>query len=166
MCQTGRAFYGKSLNTTVQQSTGFSPIRLLIGRNSNIPCIQAQLDEIVQNDDEIIDVTADRQLAHQRLKIVAGKFKDRFDQTRRDNINYSVGDTVYVNQDHRRHDKLRAKFKGPYEIMSILDNDRFLLRGIGNLRNITVAKEKFAYGLEYGLKKTLFHEIYYNYFKV
>ena len=131
-----------SLNTTVQQSTGFSPIRLLIGRNSNIPSIQALLNDVVQDDNINIDVTADRQLARQRLKTVADKFKDRFDQTRRDSICYSVGDTVYVNQDHRRHDKLRAKFKGPYEILNILDNDRFSLRGIGNLRNIIVAKEK------------------------
>ncbi|KAF9424318.1 hypothetical protein HW555_000457, partial [Spodoptera exigua] len=131
-----------SLNTTVQQSTGFSPIRLLIGRNSNIPSIQARLDDVIRDDNAIIDVTADRQLAHQRLKIVADKFKERFDRTRRDNIDYSVGDTVYVNQDHRRHDKLKEKFKGPYEIMNILDNDRFSLRGIGNLRNIIVAKDK------------------------
>ncbi|KAJ8705933.1 hypothetical protein PYW07_010710 [Mythimna separata] len=132
-----------SLNTTIQKSTGFSPMRLLLGRTSNIPCIQAQLDEVIHYDEnEIIDVTSERQLARQRLINVANKFKERFDQTRRDNTEYSIGDTVYVNQDHRRHDKLKAKFKGPYEIISILENDRFSLRGFGNLRNITVAKEK------------------------
>lgn len=132
-----------SVNTTIQQSTGFSPMRLLIGRNSNIPSIQALLNEVLDNNDgEIIDVTADRNLAQQRLNIIADKFKERFDQTRRNNVDYSVGDTVYVNQDHRRHDKLSAKFKGPYVITGTLDNDRFSLRGIGNLRNITVAKEK------------------------
>lgn len=133
-----------SLNNTVQKSTGFPPMRLLVGRTTNIPSIQARIDEVIGNNgnNEIIDVTADRQLAQQRLKNVANKSKERFDRPRRNNIEYHTGDTVYVNQDHRRHDKLKAKFKGPYEIISILDNDRFLLRGIGNLRNITVAKEK------------------------
>lgn len=30
-----------SLNTTVQKSTGFSPMRLLIGKNANVPTVQA-----------------------------------------------------------------------------------------------------------------------------
>lgn len=36
----------RSLNTTIQKSTGFAPTRLLIGCNGNIPPIQARLDEI------------------------------------------------------------------------------------------------------------------------
>ncbi|KAI8428718.1 hypothetical protein MSG28_007416 [Choristoneura fumiferana] len=116
-----------SLNTTVQKSTGFAPMRLLIGKNSNIPSIQARLDEVLDNIDEVIDVSADRLTAQQRLQKVAEKSKDRFDQTRRNNIQYNVGDTVYVNQDHRRNNKLSAKYKGPYQIINILDNDRTIV---------------------------------------
>lgn len=47
-----------------------------------------------------------------------------------------------MSQDHRRHDKLIPKFKGPYEILETLPNDRYSLRGHNNLRNIIVAKEK------------------------
>ncbi|KAF9419247.1 hypothetical protein HW555_004174 [Spodoptera exigua] len=111
------------------------------GCNANIPSIQAHLNEI--NIPEInIDVRADRELAYQRLCSESNKFKSRFDTVRRDSNVFDVGNTVYVNQDHRRHDKLSPRFKGPYEIIAILPNDRYSLRGIGNLRNITVAKDK------------------------
>lgn len=131
----------QSLNTTVQKSTGFSPLRLLIGRDCNVPPIQARLDEI-PSIPNIIDVRSDRELAYRRLCNLGIKFKSRFDAARRNNIDYKVGDVVYVNQEHRRNDKLKPKYKGPYEIIRILENDRFYLKGRGNLREIIVAKEK------------------------
>lgn len=131
----------QSINTTVQKSTGFTPIRLLIGVDANIPSIQARLNE-VNATEPLIDTRADREVACRRLAIESGKFKNRFDSVRRDNKTYAVGDVVYVSQDHRRHDKLNVRYKGPYEIISVLPCDRFSLRGNGNLRNITVAKDK------------------------
>ncbi|KAF9417907.1 hypothetical protein HW555_005052, partial [Spodoptera exigua] len=123
-----------SLNTTMQKSTGFSPTRLLIGCNGNIPPIQARLDEIQDNDYiQNNDSEADRDLARQNLRETAEKYKKRFDTTRRNNLVFKKGDIVYVNQNHRRHDKLSPKFKGPYEIF---------LKGFNTLRNIIVAKEK------------------------
>ncbi|XP_022831186.1 uncharacterized protein LOC111359779 isoform X1 [Spodoptera litura] len=136
----------QTLNTTIQKTTGFSPLRLLIGRDSNIPSIQARLADIAEpgpsNVNQIIDVRADRVLAYNKMKSAADKYKTRFDTTRRDNINYEIGDIVYVCQDHRRHSKLSPKFKGPYEILEILQNDRYRLRGQGRLHNIVIAKEK------------------------
>ncbi|XP_038221969.1 uncharacterized protein LOC119839641 [Zerene cesonia] len=133
----------QSLNTTVQKSTGFSPMRLLIGQEGNTPSIQARLSEVI--DDSIqpaINLEMDRRLAQQRLKNVADKFKKRFDTTRRINKVFKVGDIVYVSQDHRRHGKFSPKFKGPYEIIEELSNDRYSLRGQNNLRNLIIAKEK------------------------
>ncbi|KAF9408849.1 hypothetical protein HW555_011597 [Spodoptera exigua] len=132
-----------SLNTTMQKSTGFSPTRLLIGCNGNIPPIQARLDEIQDNDYiQNNDSEADRDLARQNLRETAEKYKKRFDTTRRNNLVFKKGDIVYVNQNHRRHDKLSPKFKGPYEVIDILEHDRFSLKGLNTLRNIIVAKEK------------------------
>lgn len=97
----------QSINMTVQKSTGYTPLRLLIGCNANIPCIQT-----------------------------------RFDKVRRDNVSFEIGNEVYVNQDHRRCVKLNVRFKGTYKITGILSNDRYSLQGLGNLRNIIVAKDK------------------------
>lgn len=131
----------QSVNTTIQKSTGFTPIRLLMGCNANIPSIQARLNEI--NIPELnTNVRADRELAHQRLLLEAEKFKKRFDSTRRDNKIFQVGDIVYVNQEHRRLDKLSPRFKGPYEIIALMPHDRYSLRGTGNLRNMIVSKDK------------------------
>lgn len=131
----------QSINTTVQKSTGFTPIHLLVGCNANIPCIQAYLNDVPISEGNI-DLRADRELAYQRLCQEANKFKTRFDIVRRDNKVFDIGNIVYVNQDHRRHDKLSPRFKGPYKITTILPNDRYSLRGVRNLRNITVAKDK------------------------
>lgn len=83
----------------------------------------------------------DRELAHRRLADVASKFKQRFDKVRRNKKTYNIGDIVYVYQDHRRSDKLQPKFKGPYEIIEILDNDRYNLRS-RDQRSITISKDK------------------------
>ncbi|KAF9414765.1 hypothetical protein HW555_007397, partial [Spodoptera exigua] len=133
---------GWSSITTVSKA-GFSPTRLLIGCNGNIPPIQARLDEIQDNDYiQNNDSEADRDLARQNLRETAEKYKKRFDTTRRNNLVFKKGDIVYVNQNHRRHDKLSPKFKGPYEVIDILEHDRFSLKGLNTLRNIIVAKEK------------------------
>ncbi|KAH9641258.1 hypothetical protein HF086_016431 [Spodoptera exigua] len=136
----------QTLNTTIQKASGFSPLRLLIGRDSNIPSVQARLADIEEpgpsNVNQIIDIRADRVLAYKKMKSAADKYKSRFDTTRRDNISYEIGDIVYVSQDHRRHSKLSPKYKGPYEIIEILQNDRYRLRGQGRLHNIVIAKEK------------------------
>lgn len=85
----------QSLNTTIQKSTGFSPLRLLIGRESNLPFIQARLDEITSDDTpDLIDVRADRCVAQQRLKDTAETFKKRFVSTRRNNFTVNIGDTA------------------------------------------------------------------------
>lgn len=136
----------QTINTTTQKSTGFSPLHLLIGVDANIPCVQTRLNDVLDDHSEAdIDLRADRELAKQRLTLMEDKFKRRFDRVRRDNKNYQLGDTVFVNQEHRRLDKLQPRFKGPYRIISILPNDRFALSGLGDLRNLTVAKEKLRY---------------------
>lgn len=136
----------QSINTTVQKSTGFSPIRLLIGKNANIPTVQARLNEISSDhaNGPSFDIRADRELAHSRLIEVAQKFKERFDAVRRNKKYYRVGDIVYVYQDHRRHEKLRPKFRGPYEITEILNNDRYKLHN-RDQRNIIISKDKLSY---------------------
>lgn len=40
---------------------------------------------------------------------------------------------------------IKPKFKGPYEIINVLPNDRYALRGLSNLQNITIAREKLRY---------------------
>lgn len=130
-----------SINTTVQKSTGFAPMRLLLGCEGNIPSIQACLNDVHASEPDI-NLNADRQLAYDRLSSEANKFKNRFDAVRRNNATFEIGNLVYVNQDHRRHNKLSPRFKGPYQIFEILPNDRFNLRGIGSLRNIIIAKDK------------------------
>ncbi|KOB73848.1 Transposon Ty3-I Gag-Pol polyprotein [Operophtera brumata] len=110
--------------------------------STGTPRSNGQVERYVATITNMLTTTINRELAQQRLKDVADKFKERFDTTRRTNKTYNTGDVVFISQDHRRHDKLSPKFKGPYEIIAEAPNERFCLRGQNNLRNITVAKEK------------------------
>ena len=117
---------------TVQKSTGFAPIRLLIVVNANIPSVQARLSD-VSVPGSSIDLRADRELVTRRLQVEAERFKNlfQFDSVRRDDVSFDVGNLVYVIQEHRCRDKLICKFKGPYKIMALLLNDRYSLQGQG-----------------------------------
>ena len=63
----------QSINTTVQKSTGFSPLRLLIGVEANTPLVQAKLNEVIDSNrfEPHIDIAADRELAKQRLQQIS-----------------------------------------------------------------------------------------------
>lgn len=59
-----------SLNTTIQKTTGFSPIRLLIGREGNIPSTQARLTDVFDETTQpIINMQNDRVLAQQWIQV-------------------------------------------------------------------------------------------------
>ncbi|CAK1549738.1 unnamed protein product [Leptosia nina] len=86
----------QSINTTIQKSTGFSPLRLLIGVEANIPIIQSRLNDVVDNSYQVpINIDSDREMARQRLLQIAEKFKKRFDSTRRNNLTLQIGELDY-----------------------------------------------------------------------
>lgn len=115
-----------TLNSTVQKSSGFAPLRLLIGVNANIPIVQG-VTEFHNEVEEMphIDINEDRELACQNLQRNSIKQKQEFDRKRRAPPIVNVGDYVVIQQQNPRLGKLAPKFKGPYKVIKVLPNDRF-----------------------------------------
>jgi hypothetical protein len=116
-----------TLNSTVQKTTGFTPLHLLIGADTNVPQVQSLVDSVPQNVIKI-DLRQDRDLAYERLRVNARTQKERFDKARRDNKTFAVGTFVFLQQQNPRMGKLDPKFKGPFEITALLPDDRFEIK--------------------------------------
>jgi hypothetical protein len=113
-----------ALNSTVQKTTGFSPLRLLIGRNANVAPVQ-NLIESLPSTESNINLHNDRLLAYHNIERNATNQKTRFDKTRRNNHKYEAGDYVFIPKSNARAGKLEAQFRGPYKIIEVLPGDRF-----------------------------------------
>lgn len=129
-----------TLNTTVQKTTGFTPIYLLTGINGSIPDIKTLTQSIPLND---VPTTLenDRNLAHTRIQKQADYAKDLFDRSRNSNKVFNVGDLVFHSSCDSHLAKLDKKFEGPFEIIQLLPNDRFELKNLATNRKRIIAKD-------------------------
>lgn len=66
---------------------------------------------------------------------IAGKYeKSRFDKSKAKLVRYSEGDFVLLNNSERHKTKLDPKFRGPFQIIKVLDNDRYMLKCMKSMR--------------------------------
>ncbi|KAH0820498.1 hypothetical protein GEV33_002293 [Tenebrio molitor] len=130
-----------TLNSTVQKTTGFTPLHLLIGADTNVPQVQSLVDSVPQNVIKI-DLRQDRDLAYERLRVNARTQKERFDKARRDNKTFAVGTFVFLQQQNPRMGKLDPKFKGPFEITALLPGDRFEIKCRSTGRHQVAPKDR------------------------
>lgn len=129
-----------ALNTSVQKTTGFSPLYLLTGQNDSNSDIRALTTSVFAIDDNS-NLKNDRVLAHQRIKRKADLSKTLFDTSRKNDKNIVVGDFVYHPSGNSHLAKLDAKYEGPFEVIQLLPNDRFMLKNLLTNRKRTVAKD-------------------------
>lgn len=123
------------INTTVNKTTGKSASELLFG------CKLVNASENILSD--VINVTSQhvsgKELTHLRSEAKNRIDKQQeiskrdFDRRRKKGTSYKVGDLIriertIVDKEHvGKSKKLVAKFHGPYRILKILPNDRFLV---------------------------------------
>jgi hypothetical protein len=100
-----------TLNSTVQKTTGFTPLHLLIGADTNVPQVQSLVDSVPQNVIKI-DLRQDRDLAYERLRINARTQKERFDKARRDNKTFAVGTFVFLQQQKSQDGQVGPQVQG------------------------------------------------------
>lgn len=120
------------LNTTTHKTTQKTPSELLFG--FNIKCrSESILSEVL---DDTVTVTSAEKLAEVRdvagKKISETQIKDseRFNRRRKPAKNYSVGDLVRVERqvpNDGQSQKLVVKYQGPYRVIKILPNDRYVI---------------------------------------
>jgi len=115
-----------AMNCTINRVTKFSPLELLIGKEAR-PFGLLPINE--DNNDEV-DKENLRKEAKKNMETQAKYDKNRFDKNKAKIINFKVGDHVLLKNEERHQTKLDPKFKGPFEIIEVLDGDRYLLKSL------------------------------------
>ncbi|XP_045456265.1 uncharacterized protein LOC123666103 [Melitaea cinxia] len=123
------------INTTVNKSTGKSPSELLFGcklvsasENLLVDVIDETYERVTG--DDLMQLRSDTKNKIEKQQEYAQK---QFNKHRKRQTSYKVGDLVriertVIDKDHiGKSKKLIPKFQGPYRILKILSNDRFLV---------------------------------------
>ncbi|KAL0895777.1 hypothetical protein ABMA27_011827 [Loxostege sticticalis] len=120
------------LNTTIHKTTQKSPSELLFGFNV-VSRTEGILNPIISDTTTLADSEELRNIrnrASERIKEQQLKDTERFNKHRLTGKCYKVGDLVSVER-QLPHDgksqKLVVKFQGPYRVIKILPNDRYLI---------------------------------------
>ncbi|KAL4136459.1 hypothetical protein QTP88_008007 [Uroleucon formosanum] len=112
-------------NSSIHATTGYQPYELVYGRQVEVPHSLSRNPQPCYNyDDYNFELRKKLQESHKlaRDKIIKTKEKAKtnYDKNER-SININVGDKV-LTKDHTQKGKLSPKWKGPFEVINIHDN--------------------------------------------
>ncbi|XP_062540766.1 uncharacterized protein LOC134208839 [Armigeres subalbatus] len=131
------------LNNTVNRSTGKTASTLLFGVNQRrrIDCDLTQYLQD-QNDNYDRDLGSLREAASESMRKQQQYNKHMYDSHCKKNINYQTGDLVMLRRTNvvGERSKLKPKFRGPYIIKKVLDNNRYV---VADLDNYQVSNNRF-----------------------
>lgn len=128
------AIVQRCLNVTPHRSTGTTPFRLMFGVEARLSD-DANIKELL---DEELATSFDKEreelrcCAKENIRRIQSQNKQRFDVSRKKAHQYRVGDLVAIRRTQQfPGSKFKHKFLGPYEIIKMLRNDRYIVRRIG-----------------------------------
>lgn len=126
-----------ALNCTLNRVTKASPLELLIGR------VGRPLEVMLADDKEPdVDIEQVRTDAVTNMKVNADYDKTRFDKTKAKIVPFSVGDFVLLQNEERNQTKLDPKYKGPFKVIEVLENDRYTLKALNSKRTYKYAHDR------------------------
>lgn len=121
------------LNTNTHKTTQKSPSELLFGFNITSRS-QGILSEVINDtinvpsSEALVDI---REQASDKIKEKQAQDADRFNKSRKLSTKYSEGDLVRVERQvphDGKSQKLVNKYQGPYRIVKVLPNDRYVIK--------------------------------------
>lgn len=121
------------LNTTIQRSIGVTPFRVLLGTHPRVkdsPDIRELLENkiITSFDDSQTELRVE---AKRNIEKIQKENKRIYDKKRKTPLSYREGDLVAIKRTQQGpHLKLVHKYLGPYEVVKVLRNHRYLVRKI------------------------------------
>lgn len=119
-----------SLNNTINKGIGKSPAEVVFGQRTTGPSeniLKGALEPEENNRDEI------RKTVENHIEDTQKKMKETFDKTRAPTKIFKEGDLVMIpnhNPERGKSKKLAPKFRGPFKVTSVLDNDRYEVTNI------------------------------------
>lgn len=131
------------LNNTVNRATGNTPSTLLFGVDQKRR-IQHDLTDYLQGLDHSgeRDHVKLREAAEEQMKKQMDYNKRAFDRRCTRNTNYEKGDLVMLRKVNivGERNKLKPKFRGPYEVKKVLDRNRYV---VGDIDGYQVSGRRF-----------------------
>lgn len=120
-----------ALNSTKSAVTKYSPTELMFGIQAQSLGIARLKPELNQPQNRL-DIDVIRQEALTNINKAATSEIERFNRGRATVKPFTKGDFVFIKSSERSQTKLDRKFKGPYVITAVLDNDRYELKSLSN----------------------------------
>lgn len=127
-----------AINTTPHRVTKSSPMELMFGRLSRP---QGLILAEGENQPEI-DLQQLRSQAHAAIQNSASYNKALFDKGKAPVKNFNLGDLVLLKNEERNQCKLDPKYKGPFKITQVLENDRYLITSVDGKRSYKYPHER------------------------
>lgn len=114
-----------AFNCTPQSTTGVAPLSLITHRQH---CVPPELNNLVNFQEETINVEQLFLQVQRRMLTAAEREKLRFDRNKAKIQPFRKGDYVLIKNNPRNQTCLDLKFSDPYEVFSVLENDRYLVK--------------------------------------
>ncbi|CAI6362678.1 unnamed protein product [Macrosiphum euphorbiae] len=128
-------------NSTEHTSTRYQPYALLYGKNINIPVkLKAKPEPRYNYDDNVYDLKQKFQEAHQiaRNRLIKNKeVNKRYYDKKTNTEELKINDMILL-KDHTQRNKLSPLWKGPYEVLDVLDSENVVMSR--NRNKVTVHK--------------------------
>ncbi|KAL1447179.1 hypothetical protein WDU94_005469 [Cyamophila willieti] len=112
-----------AINSTPHRVTKFSPMELMFGRVSRPRNVIIAEGDIT--DREEVDLNQIRAQASIEMEKSASYSKTNFDKGKAKVKPFVVGDSVLLKNEERNQTKLDPKYRGPFIVKRVLDNDRY-----------------------------------------
>lgn len=112
-----------AINTAPHRVTKHSPMELMFSRVSRPKNLVIAGTEI--SDNTVIEVSQMREQASREIIKAASYSKQRFDKGKAKLVPFKEGDLVLLKNEERNQLKLDPKYRGPFRVINVLDNDRY-----------------------------------------
>lgn len=119
-----------ALNSTKSSVTKYSPTELMLGIRSQSLGI-SKLNSATHSQQGHLDLDAIREEASANIEKAAMSDARRFSRGRALIKPFAIGEFVFLKNSERNQTKLAKKFRGPFVITSVLENDRYELKSLG-----------------------------------
>lgn len=126
-------------NSTEHTATGYQPYALLYGKELDIPVkLKANPEPRYNYDDYLYDLKQKLQEAHKiaRERLVKRKVKSKNYYDKKEHTEELKIKDLILLKDHTQRNKLSPLWRGPYEILDILDSENIII--LRNRKHVTV----------------------------
>lgn len=125
-----------ALNSTRCRVTGFTPIELMLGIQGNSLGLSKIATPCPDDEENRLNLDNIRSSASDSIIKLSQADSIRFNRGKAKINQFSIGDYVFVKSEERHQTKLDRKYKGPFKITAILNNDRYELKHINGSNRV------------------------------